>query len=76
MWLPFAVSLTILSIVWIMAWINPTESAKKLLFLAFVVCDLIFDYAYCAFLILNGKLEEFQCRPEALQQMNQGISEI
>ena len=70
MWLPFSVSLTILSIVWIMAWISPTESAKNMVFLAFIVCNLVFNYGYRAFLLLNGKVEEFQCRPETLQQMN------
>ena len=44
--LPFAVSTTILSLVWINAWINPTESSKNMLFLAYVILMLVVNMGY------------------------------
>ena len=74
--LPFAVSMGILSLVWIMAWVSPTESAKNMLFLAYLVCGLVFNMGYQAYLTLNGQLADYQCRPEALSEYNDGVTEL
>ena len=74
--LPHFVATTILALVWIMAWVSPTESAKNMLFLAYVVCNLVFNEGYKAYNLLNGKLEAYNCRPEQLSQWNQDVTDI
>ena len=74
--LPMAVSTTILALVWINAWINPTESSKNMLFLAYLVLMLVFNMGYQAYLTLNGKLADYNCRPDSLNQYNHDVSEI
>ena len=76
LFLPYFVSSAILGLVWVMAWVSPTESAKNMLFLVFVTCALVFNYGYYAYLIMTGKIEEYNCRPENLAQMNQDISDV
>ena len=44
--LPYLVSMSIVSLVWIMTWVSPTESAKNMLFLAYLVCGLVFNCGY------------------------------
>ena len=59
-----------------MVWVSPTEDAKNVLFLAYLVIALVFNMGYMAHLILEGKLAEWACRSEALDMWNDGISEI
>ena len=59
-----------------MVWVSPTEDAKNMLFLAYLVIALVFNMGYQAHLILEGKMAEWSCRPEALDMWNDGISEI
>ena len=59
-----------------MAWISPTESAKNMLFLAYLVCALVFNMGYQAYLTFNGRMGEWSCREEALNQWNQDVIDI
>ena len=68
LFLPFGVSFTILCLVWAMALINPTESMRINLFLAFLIFGFIFTEGYHAYLLVNGKPQEWQCREDALEQ--------
>ena len=44
--LPYLVSTSIVALIWIMSWVSPTESAKNMLFLAYLVCGLVFNCGY------------------------------
>ena len=74
--MPYAISSAILSIVWIKAWVFPTNSGRQAVLVTFIACSLLFNQGYHAYQLIRGQLQEYQCRPEELRHLNHDISEI
>ena len=68
---PFLVCSAILSLLFILSFISPSESSKKTVFLGYVVLSLVISTGYYAFMIYNGTMLNWLCSADSIGHMNE-----
>ena len=68
--LPFAVLGGIMSAIWLYTLTNPNESSKKLAFFGYLLLVLVFETLQYGWVFYNGRLLDWMCSPEAIDNMN------
>ena len=68
--LPFAVLGGIMSAIWLYTLTNPNESSKKLAFFGYLLLILVFETLQYGWVFYNGRLLDWMCSPEAIDEMN------
>ena len=68
--LPFAVLGGIMSAIWLYTLTNPNESSKKFAFFGYLLLVLVFETLQYGWVFYNGRLLDWMCSPEAIDEMN------